>query len=142
MAKNKDNRRQEISAIAAEFLRSLLKAYSDVVQLVANEHKDLSLLDVKINTSQKKTLGKDIPLATRLDEFITVTEAAQLAMVSKGLISRWASRNLVASNGHSGHKRRVLKSHVLLVARWQAEKSLHADLRQKDQEAKRIPNKH
>jgi excisionase family DNA binding protein len=53
-------------------------------------------------------------------EWITYQEAAELLLVDKSTICRWAQRGILESNGKKGRRRRVSKGSVLIKERQDA----------------------
>jgi len=49
------------------------------------------------------------------EEWITVTEAADIMFACKGTVSKWAEQGLLQDNGQTRKKRRLLKSSVLML---------------------------
>lgn len=77
------------------------------------------------------------------DEWITITKAADILCVNKGVISRWADKGDIQDNKEEGRKRRVLKSSVLLkkAKREDEDRRKDTDNVLKDM-ANKIPDKH
>jgi hypothetical protein len=98
---------------------------------------------VKVDLAQKPAeTGQDIKTVEE-DEMITITEAAKLLGVDKGVASRWATDGVIKDNGETKRKRRVSKVSVLLLKdKRESEDRLKnaADVLQ-DMERK-IPNRH
>jgi len=57
---------------------------------------------------------------TSKTEWITYQEAAELLLVDKSTICRWAQRGILESNGKKGRRRRVSKGSVLIKERQDA----------------------
>ena len=87
-----------------------------------------------------------VPELSEEDEWITCSEAAKIAGVNKGTISKWANSGQIETNGKTGPERRISKSslHQKIGAR-KAEsrrKCLEKDVEDLDRDAKNVPQKH
>ena len=92
--------------------------------------------DVKNQQSGRKIIG--LPPAGGDGQWITMTEAADLVAKHPATIGRWVQNGKVRDNGKKGRQRRVAKTDILLIKQAAEETDLQADLRELQQDARRI----
>lgn len=76
----------------------------------------------------------------REDEWINVTEAAEILEVSKSTISKWTKEGKIKHNSMRGHRRRLSRLSILLVKQEREDSFLRGDLKDLKEDAKRIMN--
>ena len=91
--------------------------YAKCEQIIKS-NLDFPLYKTSYTNPKKKAYAKGVMhsyLLHPLDEWISVSKAAEISCINKGVISRLASEGLITSNGKKGRGRKLLKSTVLLV---------------------------
>jgi hypothetical protein len=94
---------------------------------------------VDIPTDESKNLRPESHLSLAGEEqWVTMTEAAQMLGKHPGTISYWVQTGKVTDNGKKRYQRRVLKADVALIKQDIEEKDLRKDIRDLRKDAKRI----
>jgi hypothetical protein len=94
---------------------------------------------VDIPPDESKNLRPESHLSLAGEEqWVTMTEAAQMLGKHPGTISYWVQTGKVTDNGKKRYQRRVLKADVALIKQDIEEKDLRKDIRDLRKDAKRI----
>jgi len=76
------------------------------------------------------------------DEWIKVSEAAEILSVNTGTVTRWANKGRIKDNEKKGRKRRVLKSSVLFLKQSREDSEVLKDAKELRKDTRTIPDQH
>jgi len=97
----------------------------------------------RLTTRNKADLPSEKPAGTEHgDEWIKVSEAAEILSVNTGTVTRWANKGRIKDNENKGRKRRVLKSSVLFLKQSREDSEVLKDAKELRKDTKTIPDQH
>lgn len=96
-----------------------------------------AIAHVQANLASLKPAGKE-----RDDEWIKVSEAAEILSVNTGTVTRWANKGRIKDNEKKGRKRRVLKSSVLFLKQSREDSEVLKDAKELRKDTRTIPDQH
>lgn len=124
-----------------DFCRHL---WSDVL---TKESGTTALLDawerVKTHLPKPKQAEVEQPEGKeRGDEWIKVSDAAEILSVNTGTVTRWANKGRIKDNEKKVRKRRVLKSSVLFLKQSREDSEVLKDAKELRKDTRTIPDQH
>lgn len=92
--------------------------------------------------SKRKKEAEQPAEPERGDEWIKVSEAAEILSVNTGTVTRWANKGRIKDNEKKGRKRRVLKSSVLFLKQSREDSEVLKDAKELRKDTRTIPDQH
>ena len=98
---------------------------------------DLKFVNVPV-IEYKECAPRAKPQSGTGNEYITLTEAANILGISKSTASKWAAKGKIKTNGRCGKEKKLSKISVLLVKQEREDEDIAKDVQDLREDAKRI----